>query len=184
MKPFLVTSHTSLATKRGAFTLIELLVVISIIALLIGILMPALARARQLAYRMACGTHLSGIGKAMFVYANDYGDKLPKAGGRNNTWTNAVPQWDAQNRRDAYRCGCISEGCDGHVTISSHFYLLVKYAEVAPKQFLCKGDRDVREFKLSETPIPVRPGFELIWVNRCLGFRPVGQFDRERMLLL
>jgi len=146
--------------RKSGFTLIELLVVISIISLLIGILMPALARVRQLAYRMACGTHLSGIGRAMFVYANDYGDRLPKAGGRHSAWSNALPQWDAQNRGDAYKCnGC--SGHDSHATISSHFYLLVKYAEVAPKQLLCKGDRDVREFKLSEMSIPVRPGFEL-----------------------
>ena len=72
--------------KKKGFTLVELLVVIAIIALLMGILMPALARVRQLAFRMICGTNLSGIGKAMLLYSNDYQDELPRAGGRNTTW--------------------------------------------------------------------------------------------------
>jgi len=42
-----------------------------------GIVMPALARARQLARRMTSGTNLSGIGKACLIYANDYDDKFP-----------------------------------------------------------------------------------------------------------
>ena len=79
--------------KRKGFTLVELLVVIAIIALLMGILMPALARVRQLAFRMTCGTNLSGIGKAMLIYANDYEDELPRAGGRNSTW-GATPVWN------------------------------------------------------------------------------------------
>jgi len=66
--------------QRKGFTLVELLVVIAIIALLMGILMPALARVRQIAYRLYCGTNLSGIGKAMLIYANDYDDELPRAG--------------------------------------------------------------------------------------------------------
>jgi len=48
-----------------------------IIALLMGILMPALARTRQLAFRMVCGANLSGLSKAMLIYANDYDDKYP-----------------------------------------------------------------------------------------------------------
>jgi prepilin-type N-terminal cleavage/methylation domain-containing protein len=55
--------------KKKGFTLVELLVVIAIIALLMGILMPALARVRQIAFRMVCGTNLSGIGKAMLSTA-------------------------------------------------------------------------------------------------------------------
>ncbi|MBN1359763.1 MAG: ankyrin repeat domain-containing protein [Sedimentisphaerales bacterium] len=46
-------------------------------ALGMGILMPALARVRQLAFRMTSGTNLSGIGKACLIYANDHEDRLP-----------------------------------------------------------------------------------------------------------
>jgi prepilin-type N-terminal cleavage/methylation domain-containing protein len=146
--------------RRKGFTLVELLVVIAIIALLMGILMPALARVRQLAFRMTCGTNLSGIGKAMLIYANDYEDELPKAGGRTNSWSNAIPAWNALNRRDAY--GISGTNGEGTVTISSNFYLLVKYAEVTPKQFVCKGESDAREFKLGEMSTPAPAGFELI----------------------
>jgi len=50
---------------------------VPLIALLMGILMPALARTRQLAFRMTCATNLSGLGKAMLIYANDYDDMFP-----------------------------------------------------------------------------------------------------------
>ncbi|MEJ2649394.1 MAG: prepilin-type N-terminal cleavage/methylation domain-containing protein [Sedimentisphaerales bacterium] len=130
--------------KKKGFTLVELLVVIAIIALLMGILMPALARVRQIAFRMVCGTNLSGIGKAMLIYANDYSDSLPRAGGRNSEYGTPVV-WDAANRIQAY--GCNADGTGGHGTISASFYLLVKYAEVTPKSFICKGDTGVSEFE-------------------------------------
>ena len=96
--------------KRKGFTLVELLVVIAIIALLMGILMPALARVRQLAFRMTCGTNLSGIGKAMMIYANDYEDELPRAGGRSSTW-GPVSNWMANDRYTAY--GLDTQGGSG-----------------------------------------------------------------------
>ncbi len=43
----------------------------------LGVMMPALTRTRQLSYRMVSGTNLSGIGKAMLIYANDYNDEFP-----------------------------------------------------------------------------------------------------------
>ena len=131
--------------KKKGFTLVELLVVIAIIALLMGILMPALARVRQIAFRMVCGTNLSGIGKAMLIYANDYDDEMPRAGGRSSSWALQIPNFAGATRYAAY--GMSSDGSGGTVTITSSFYLLVKYAEVTPKSFLCKGDSGVTEFE-------------------------------------
>jgi prepilin-type N-terminal cleavage/methylation domain-containing protein/prepilin-type processing-associated H-X9-DG protein len=133
--------------ERKAFTLVELLVVIAIIALLMGILMPALSRVRQIAFRLVCGTNLSGIGKAMLIYANDYDNELPRAGGPTSVWGGPIA-WDAENRFQAFGLGSDSSG--GQASITSCFYLLVKYAEVTPKSFICKGDAGVTEFKLAD----------------------------------
>jgi prepilin-type N-terminal cleavage/methylation domain-containing protein len=136
--------------KKKGFTLVELLVVIAIIALLMGILMPALAKVRQIAQRMVCGSNLSGIGKAMLIYANDYEDEFPRAGGPTSAWNSPVV-WDALDRITAYGVNATT-GAGGKATITASFYLLIKYAEVTPKSFICKGDSGAVEFKLTDYP--------------------------------
>ena len=64
---------------KGGFTLVELLVVIGIIAVLIGILLPVLNRAREAANAAACLSNLRQIGQALRIYANDNGDQIMPA---------------------------------------------------------------------------------------------------------
>ncbi len=73
-------------TKRTGFTLVELLVVIAIIALLMGILMPALAKVRHIAYRMVCANNLGGIGKSMMVYGEDFASDPDYQAGLTDFW--------------------------------------------------------------------------------------------------
>ena len=146
--------------KKKGFTLVELLVVIAIIALLMGILMPALARVRQIAFRMICGTNLSGIGKAMLIYSTDYDDEYPRAGSATTVWNDSVANWQAANRFLAYGLN-LSDGTGGRASIGSCFYLLVKYAEVTPKSFICKGDSGVSEFKPADYGVLDRDTIDL-----------------------
>ncbi len=131
--------------KKRAFTLVDLLVVIATIALLMSVLMPALARLRQRAFRINCGTNLSQIGKAMYFYANDYDNDFPRAGGPNSKW-GRTPNWQAHNLSDAFS---LKHGY-GQATISASLYLLVRYEGVAPKSFICKAKPGIREFKSSK----------------------------------
>jgi prepilin-type N-terminal cleavage/methylation domain-containing protein len=144
--------------KKKGFTLVELLVVIAIIALLMGILMPALARVRQIAYRMICGTHLKGIGSSMMIYANDNKEEYPIAGTTGSVWSvnGKIEKFDA-----------INDSTDpaftvGEATITSCLFMLVKNYDVTASMFNCKGDTGIKEFKLSDTGSTVRE-LALVW---------------------
>ena len=74
--------------KQCAFTLVELLVVVSIIALLVGILVPVLKGAKDAARRTACASNLRQLGTALRMYLVESNDVLPAA-----TPFGGIPGW-------------------------------------------------------------------------------------------
>jgi prepilin-type N-terminal cleavage/methylation domain-containing protein/prepilin-type processing-associated H-X9-DG protein len=86
--------------KRNGFTLIELLVVVAIIAVLVAMLLPALAKARDQAKTLSCGSNLKQIGMGFHQYANDYQGQFPPLNAylpipgwnpiNNSWWTNLL----------------------------------------------------------------------------------------------
>lgn len=99
-------------SKKAAaagFTLIELLVVISIIALLLSILMPALAAVRQASQAVVCSTNLKTLGMSWSIYTTEFNDRLPMWGswewtgesvGYGNSWTTIMKPYLSQRPRD------------------------------------------------------------------------------------
>ena len=78
LKRQLVTYHSLLATEHRAFTLIELLVVISVIAVLMGILLPVLGRVRKQAQAVRCQANLKQLGMAMQMYLAENEGQFPR----------------------------------------------------------------------------------------------------------
>jgi prepilin-type N-terminal cleavage/methylation domain-containing protein len=150
--------------KRRCFTLVELLVVIGIIAVLMGILLPALNAVKRTAQRVVCGANEGGIGKAMLYYADSVsqGD-FPRGGG------SATCQWATTGRISAFenQAGAQYGRATDAVTITCALYLLIKNADVSPEQFVCRGDAGARIFKLSDCTPPLdttkMPDVTFLW---------------------
>jgi prepilin-type N-terminal cleavage/methylation domain-containing protein/prepilin-type processing-associated H-X9-DG protein len=120
--------------KKKGFTLIELLVVISIIAMLLAILMPALSKVKKIAQRVVCATNLKGLGTAQTVYSQDYDDEYTVQGQRGkHTWDWGTNGWQSDKK---------DWSVDDTITIGASLYLLVREADVSPKSFICPAGEE------------------------------------------
>jgi prepilin-type N-terminal cleavage/methylation domain-containing protein len=99
----MTTNHSSAAAGRAAFTLVELLVVMAIIALLAGLVTPALTRGLQTARQTLCVNNLRQVTIATRFYVTEHGGYPP-------TWVDGSTRWmdlikPYLNKNDAvYRC--------------------------------------------------------------------------------
>jgi len=161
----------------SAFTLIELLVVIAIIAILAGLLLPALARAREESRRKSCDSNLAQVAKACITYQEPNGDFFPAfmqdCRGNVATANPYIPPYITTNMYGTYTLGALGlfPGCDGTFQpMPSLAVLYPAYVDNA-KVFGCPSTSDrpliaVTYFALS-TANGVAGG---PWRHTCFGF--------------
>lgn len=112
--------NTNSRTLRG-FTLIELLIVVAVIAVLIGLLLPALAKARDSANRAACGGNMRSLGQILESYKGDNDARYPLAKYMPEPWLSG----------------------DENPPITR---ALASYVEPDSKMYHCPGDHVVHDF--------------------------------------
>lgn len=87
-----LSSHlvVSVPIHRGGFSLIELIVVLSVSVMMTGILLPAMSQLRESAHKIVCASNERQMGQALYMYAHDNDDALPKSSAL--SLKNKVPQ--------------------------------------------------------------------------------------------
>jgi prepilin-type processing-associated H-X9-DG protein len=147
--------------KSGGLTWIEVVVVILVVlGFVLPILVPAYQRERLVSLNVECGMNLSGIGKAVLSYANDYNGELPSAGGKGTRWGPGLRSWSSHSRAEAF--GLDPNSAGEEATISASLYLLIRHNGLSPKSFICPGDRRVTEFRAQKYGVTDR-GLAELW---------------------
>lgn len=147
--------------KKKAFTLVELLVVISIIALLLAVLMPALSKAREAGRRVVCGNHLRSIGMANQIYANCWNGKyvpimdvsVPRPSSATGTTGNYT-----------YYCWMANKSFRSYLALDDRKtakYNNQETGTILPDEFYCPSDEVAKRREVSSKGVLVSFGYNL-----------------------
>ncbi len=125
--------------KSKGFTLVELLVVVGIIAMLVGILMPTLGRAREIAQMSMCAANLNAIGKGIQMFMAESEDKFPLL------WTDGNPMENLNSGTD-----------NDDVTKLNRNYMqnvwaMIKNGSIQEDHFVCASDKQQKDRKDCES---------------------------------
>jgi prepilin-type N-terminal cleavage/methylation domain-containing protein len=121
-------THPALTRQPFGFSLVEVLLVIGIVGILIGLAIPAIAKAKERAVKTACATNLRQIGIAIETYRMDFKGQMPRARYMPEPFLSADPDLPLSNRLSRYLDGGAGE---------------------TSKVFKCPGDRQVYQLASS-----------------------------------
>lgn len=159
--------------KLRAFSLIELLVTISIIAVLIGILLPALPLARDAARRVACGATLRGVGQGMELYLQDNREAYPVARYMPRPWL----------QMDAADFG-LDEDSFGEDLTGSLTDRMEDYLDGGTELWKCPGDREVHGVEwVDDEGVDRIGGTSYTYISGLSGIRLDQSFFVQRLKL-
>lgn len=127
--------------KQKGFTLIELLVVVAIIALLIGILLPSLSRAREIANRSVCASNLTGLYKSMYTYSVTSKDLFPKMG---SLTSGSVTGFKEKTRASGVTFG-VNTASEGQNNATAALFIIVRDGSSSTGSFVCPSTGDEKD---------------------------------------
>lgn len=131
---------TMVVQRKTVITLVETIVVLGIVLFVAMLLMPTVYSHPSGTH---CGTNVKGLGTAISVYSNDYEDKFPQLPGT-GPWAKKLG-FAYDNTTPDFKPGGQQHNVDR--TITASWYLLVRYADVSAKSFVCGGDQSAKRIR-------------------------------------
>ncbi len=150
--------------SKNGFTITELLIVVSILALIFCVIFLSVGRARELARRAQCARQLRSLSHAIHMYQADWGGHNPfllSSKVKNNQFGTGLYNIPGGTKNTRWVNPNFSDW-DNQITVGGCLYVLVKYEQAHPREFICPGAPDDREMEWEDA---VKVAFEFVMAD-------------------